>query len=1005
MKRSISKKMALMMLSFVFSIILLITLNRFLVNSKVKDEQILLNELKHLSLIKIMQGKLSDLGAVSYKLSRLEDVRVQSRYESEMIHLLSDIEKLTDVLIHGGQYNHIVQLNLYDRDEFTNKIHYSHSEEGFNTEIVELKPRIVIINDVSFQLIKSADHYFENPNETEKQKVLSLYKQLESLISRSHETANRAYVQVQTRKEILDVNMEKRINRYFLYHVFFAVLIVLALILLLRRIIKQIFHLVDVHEKSKQNLEENNKTIQKILDSLPVGVALANRKQQIVQINKTALKWMKNAKEADYIDQHCGNVFCLEDEQSCPITSNDLAIHDIELGLRQKDGERSTVVKSAIPIRLNNQDMILEAFMDISNQKKAEQELLDQKKFTDAVLNSALVGIVVIDAESHEILSINRKAQEMIETDSANIIGNICNRFICPAEKGSCPISDLGQEVLNQQKTLLTANKKEKHILKSVRKAKINDRDVYVESFVDISERIKAEQELQKLSKVVQQSPNSIVITKNDGAIEYVNPAFETLTGYSLEEVIGQNPRILNARNQENNVDYKIMWDTIKSGRLWKGEFCNKKKNGEIFWELASITPVKNKVGEITHFIAIKDDITDRKRTEVELTLAKENADKANKAKSFFLAKMSHEIRTPMNGILGMTDILIDGTDDKDLKDKLEIIGVSAENLLTIINEILDFSKIEAGQVELENIPFNLKTLLDEVEELLKYKAQEKNLYLKTRMSDRLSPCIMGDPTRIKQIIINLVNNAIKFTEEGGITIYLEKKKQRLNAKSFLLGINIIDTGIGISEEGKKKLFKAFSQTDSSTTRTHGGTGLGLLISKDLSILMGGNIGVDSQLGEGSTFWVEIPTEEATQQMKDKYRPQIVSEVKKKKLNILLAEDNVINQKIAIINLEKLEHSVDIANNGKEAVELFKKNQYDLVLMDIQMPEMSGLEATGYIREYEIRSGVYRKTPIIALTANALKTDKDKYIAAGMNDYLSKPFKQHELIKILAGLY
>jgi len=1005
MKKSISKKIAFIMLSFVLSIVLLVVLNKLLVNSKSKDEQVLYNELSHLSLIKIMQSKLSDLSAVSYKLSRLEDERVQKRYESEMISLLGDIELLTDVLINGGQYKHVVRLNLYDRDHFTNKISYTHKKEHFNSEIVELKPRIIFINDVSFQLINAALKYFENPVDSEKQKVLSLYKQLESLITRSHETANRAYVQVQKKKEYLDMEMKKRMNRYFLYHVFFAIFIILALTLLLRQIIKQIFHLVDIHEKSKQNLEESNKTIQKILDSLPVGVALANRKQQILQINKTALKWMKNAKEADYIDQHCGNVFCLEDEEVCPITSNDLAIHDIELGLRQKDGEISTVIKSAIPIRLHNQDMILEAFMDISKQKKAEQDLIDQKKFNDAVLNSALVGIVVIDAESHEILSTNKKAQEMIETDDANIIGNICNNFICPADRGSCPISDLDLEVLNQQKTLITADKKLKHILKSVRKAKINDREVYVESFVDISERIKAEQELQKLSMVVQQSPNSIVITKSDGAIEYVNPSFEELTGYSLSEVMGKNPRILNARNEENKVDYRKMWDTIKRGMVWKGEFCNRKKNGEIFWELASISPVKNKEGIITHFIAIKDDITDRKRSEAELTLAKEKADKANKAKSFFLAKMSHEIRTPMNGIIGMTDILMEGTDDTDLKDKLKVIGVSAENLLTIINEILDFSKIEAGQVELENIPFNLKTLLDEVEELLIFKAKEKNLYLKTRLSDQLSHFIVGDPTRIKQIIINLVNNAINFTEEGGITIYLEKKRQQIKSKKFVLGISVIDTGIGISEEGKKKLFKAFSQTENSTTRTHGGTGLGLLISKDLSVLMGGNIGVDSQLGEGSTFWVEIPTEEASLKMKEKIQPEINEETDNKKLQILLAEDNKINQKIALINLEKLGHRVDIANNGKEALKMFKSNNYDLVLMDIQMPEMSGLEATGYIREYEIKAKKYRKTPIIALTANALTTDKDKYIAAGMNDYLSKPFKQQELIKVLTALY
>jgi PAS domain S-box-containing protein len=836
-------------------------------------------------------------------------------------------------------------------------------------------------------------------------KVNSLYKQLESHISRSKETANRAYMQVQDRKKMLHQNMDERVFNYNMYRYAFLVLIIIGMLFLLRQMIKQIFQLVDKHEKSKRDLEENNLTIQKILDSLPVGIALANRKQEIKQINKTALKWMSNAHEADYIDKHCGNVFCLEDEEKCPITSSNLAIHDIELGLRHQNGQTSAVLKSAIPIRLHNEDMILEAFMDISRQKRAEQELMDQKQFNHAVLNSALVGIVVIDAKSHEILSINEKAREMIGAEDVDIIGNICNNFICPADKGSCPISDLDESVHNQQKTLITASKELKYILKSVKKAEINGREVYVESFIDISERKRAEQELRKLSMVVQETQNSVLITNANAEIEYVNPAFEKITGYSFDEVKGKNPRLLNAKVSENTVDYKKMWETINGGHVWRGEFCNKKKDGSIFWELSSISPVRNIKGDITHFIAIKDDITDRKKFESELTQAKEHADKANKAKSFFLAKMSHEIRTPMNGIIGMTDILMQGAQEVDLKDKLKVISISAENLLTIINEILDFSKIEAGQVELEYIPYSLKRLLDEVEELLIIKAKEKSLYLKTRISDQLPKYIYGDPTRTKQIIINLVNNAIKFTEEGGITIFLENKRQHLQSNKFILGINVIDTGIGISEEGKKKLFKAFSQTDSSTTRTHGGTGLGLLISKDLSILLGGNIGVDSQLGEGSTFWVEIPTEEASQQVKEKLKPQKEETFEKKNLNILLAEDNKINQKIAIINLEKLGHRVDVASNGKEAFEMFMECNYDLILMDIQMPQLSGLEATGLIREYEIKSKRIKKTPIIALTANALTTDKDKYIAAGMNDYLSKPFKQQDLVRILTELY
>lgn len=1005
MKKSISRKIILMMVSFLFSIFLLMTINKLMVNAQVKNEQIIFNEQQHINLIKILQNKLNELHQISYRLSRLEDIRLFTKQEKGINILLGNIELLTNVLISGGEYENNIKINIYNQDLFTNKIIYQPPSEEFSSDILELSPRLVMINDVSNQLIKTMQRYYDTENTKQYHEVKSLYKQLESLISRSKETANRAYLQVQESKNQLHKEMDSRILRYDFYRYLFLILIVMSMVILLRQMIKQIYQLVDRHEQSKIDLEENNQTIQKILDSLPVGIALANRKQEIQQINKTALKWMNDANEADYINEHCGNVFCLEDEERCPITSNDLAIYDIELGLRNKDGKTSTVVKSAIPIRLHNQDMILEAFMDISKQKQAEQDLIEQKQFNDAVLNSALVGIIVIDALSHKILSVNEKAKEMIKADEVNIIGSICNNFICPADRGSCPITDLDQQIHNQQKNLITAHNENIQILKSVKKAKINGHDVYVESFIDISDKTKAEQELKKLSMVVQESPNSIVITTTNGDIEYVNPAFEQITGYSSEEVLGQNPRILNARNAENTIDYKEMWETISAGQIWRGEFCNKKKNGSVFWELASITPVKNSKGIITNYIAIKDDITNRKKSESELKVAKENADKANKAKSFFLAKMSHEIRTPMNGIMGMTDIIMQGTDDKELEEKLKVISVSAENLLTIINEILDFSKIEAGQVELENIPFDLKKMLTEVEELLMIKAKAKNLYLKTRISDQLPIYVLGDPTRVKQIIINLVNNAINFTEEGGITIFLEKKRQNLKSSNFILGINVIDTGIGISEEGKKKLFMAFSQTDNSTTRTHGGTGLGLLISKELSHLFSGNIGVDSQLGEGSTFWVEIPTQEASQEHKENITIKKEELIIKKNLNILLAEDNKINQKIAILNLEKLGHQVQIANNGREAVDLFMESHYDLVLMDIQMPVMSGLEATGLIRVHEIRSKKIRKTPIIALTANALTTDKDKYIAAGMNDYLSKPFKLQDLIRVLSESY
>jgi signal transduction histidine kinase len=390
------------------------------------------------------------------------------------------------------------------------------------------------------------------------------------------------------------------------------------------------------------------------------------------------------------------------------------------------------------------------------------------------------------------------------------------------------------------------------------------------------------------------------------------------------------------------------------------------------------------------------------KRINEELVKAKKAAEAAAEAKSIFLANMSHEIRTPMNGIIGMVDILKKTPLTPEQKEYVQIIESSGENLLTIINDILDYSKIEAGRIELEKIPINLREEINNVVKILQIQADRKNLSLIVEIDDDVPQFLIGDPVRLKQIIINLVNNAIKFTEKGNIRIVVEK--QQINGTKAHLLFKVIDTGIGISEEGKKRLFKSFSQVDRSTTRKFGGTGLGLAICKNLSEMMGGEIGVESEVGVGSTFWftvvLEISDKETYQKSNKSEKIDNIKEKIKVKLNILLAEDNTINQKVALVNLNNLGHNTDVANNGKEAVEMFLKKNYDLIFMDIQMPEMDGIEATKKIREIEKKHNAIRKIPIIAMTANTMEGDKEKYLQAGMNDYVSKPFKQKELVAI-----
>ena len=406
-----------------------------------------------------------------------------------------------------------------------------------------------------------------------------------------------------------------------------------------------------------------------------------------------------------------------------------------------------------------------------------------------------------------------------------------------------------------------------------------------------------------------------------------------------------------------------------------------------------------------------------------DLNLSKQKAEEATNSKSLFLANMSHEIRTPMNGIIGMANEMKNTQLNNEQYEALNIITVSAENLLTIINEILDFSKIESGKLELESIQFDLYQEIKSLIALLSLKSREKNLELLSEIDPYVPRYLVGDPVRLKQIIINLVNNGLKFTEKGGVRVNVVVVDHI--SRTTIIRVEVIDTGIGITENEKQRLFHSFSQMDASFTRKYGGTGLGLAISKNLVQLMNGEIGVESEYGKGSKFYFTarftdgvppqgyIPRREPLKiyaripelkKTRREFYPenQPVQKMEQKDTNkaeglrILLIEDNLINQKVALSVLKKQGHSVEIAGNGKIGLEKYIEGSFQIILMDIMMPVMDGFEATKKIREYESENG-HKHVRIVAMTANALKEDREKCLAAGMDDYISKPFKPKEL--------
>ena len=377
-----------------------------------------------------------------------------------------------------------------------------------------------------------------------------------------------------------------------------------------------------------------------------------------------------------------------------------------------------------------------------------------------------------------------------------------------------------------------------------------------------------------------------------------------------------------------------------------------------------------------------------------QLEIATEELEKSTKAKSEFLATMSHEIRTPMNAILGMTHLLKQDSPRKDQIEPINILDFSGKTLLSLIDDVLDFSKIEAGKIEFENIEFELNKLVSVIIESFKVTAQNKSIDLQTNIGEGIPNTLVGDPARLTQILNNLFSNALKFTEEGEVKLSVNIVEDF--EESIRLQFAISDTGIGIEKERVDTIFESFTQASQDTKRLFGGTGLGLTISKQLAELQGGTISVDSEEGDGSTFYVELSFGKGSSEEEAKTIPEdFDSEKSLSGLKVLLAEDNLVNQKVMLRFLERWNVEMKVVDNGEEAVEAIKENNYDVVLMDLQMPKMDGYEASENIRKLD--DPYKRKTPIIALTAAALKEVREKVYASGMNDFVTKPFNPADL--------
>lgn len=517
---------------------------------------------------------------------------------------------------------------------------------------------------------------------------------------------------------------------------------------------------------------------------------------------------------------------------------------------------------------------------------------------------------------------------------------------------------------------------------------------------VDMTERITLEKELQESNnrffKIFDKNPVIMAISNmTTQKIEYINEAFLEVFGYTKEEVIGKTSvelNIISAEERERTIAVIKQHGSVRSleGRM-------SKKSGEQFWVFTSIEIVD--INGNPYLVSSLNNIDERKKMEQEIISAREKAEQAVTAKNSFLANMSHEIRTPMNAIIGFTDLLEQSELDENQKECVDSVKLAGINLLAIINDILDFSKIESGKITIENVEFNLKTALKNIYNLLNVKAKEKKIEYDFFLDGSLPEYVVGDSVRLNQILINLIGNAIKFTEQGGVTVSVKKVEE--NEFNYLLRFTVKDTGIGIPKEMQEAIFDRFAQVNAETTRKFGGTGLGLSIAKNLVELQGGEIKLKSELNKGSEFSFEIRYTKANNILTHLAENQFIPDRQLNNIKILLCEDNMLNQNLAKKLFIKFGIDFVIADNGKIGLEKLKESNFDLILMDLQMPEMDGYQTTIKIRE-ELKLNI----PIVAMTAHSLVGEKEKCLEIGMNDYLGKPYTQEELYsKIAKNLY
>lgn len=649
----------------------------------------------------------------------------------------------------------------------------------------------------------------------------------------------------------------------------------------------------------------------------------------------------------------------------------------------------------------------------------AEDDRIDQMVFEQYVKNQGLLY-------NYKIAGSVREATQILKSELFDVVitdynlgdGNAFELF--PYVSNNAPIIFVTSA--NDLNLAVTAMKSGAYdfLVKDLNRTYLDFLPLTVKKAVDHKKKEEqlriAENEIKRLSSALARTNNSILITDPFGKIVWVNEGFEKITGYSFEDVKGTFAEILKKDGKTNSsLISEIYQSFTKDKKSVIYETKNFTKEGAEYWTLSSITPILNEKGELDELVVIDSDISQRKKTEEaliranliaedslkkmnkafdELTKAKKQVEELMKIKEHFFLNMSHEIRTPLNAIIGFADLMQRTPLSPEQKRYNNALKTSGENLLVIINDILDFSKIKSGKISFEEISFKLSQVVSTATEILLEKSIAKGIRFSKIIDPAIPDHLIGDPTRLNQILLNLLGNAIKFTEKGEVKTVVSVVADY--EESILLQFSVIDTGIGIPENKLDSIFEEFTQASNDTTRKYGGSGLGLTIVKQLVEMQGGQISVKSEIGKGTTFTFTLKYKKNIHYInesngKEKKTTEHETPALGDSLHILVVEDNLLNQILVEKYLKDWKCNVELAENGVIAIQKLEKQYFDILLMDIQLPEMDGYETTLYIRQQMPPPTC--SIPIIAMTAHAIHSEEEKCISVGMNGYISKPFK------------